>query len=531
VIASLLAVLVAAVLLSAVFRHYKVSAPLALVLAGLAADLIPGFPEIKLEPHLVLFVILPPLLWSAGLESSYVALRKNVRAIGLLAIGLPLATTFAVGFVAYKTVPELTVAGALTLGAIVAPPDAVSATAVGRRLGLPRRIMTLLGGESLLNDATALTVYKVVLAAAISTAESWGHPLATLATAAAGGFAVGGVLGAVIVYIRSRLNDPTVESAIGLVAPFLIYQVAEEIHGSGVLAVVVAVLILGQRSTRASYATRLQDKAVWKALQLVLESFAFLLIGLQLRRVVSETVGMPASVVAISSAAVLATVIGVRIVWLYSFAYLPRLLFARVRKRQPAPGCAQMFVVAWAGMRGVVSLGAAFAVPLTTMSGAPFPGRGNLVFLTFVVVIGTLLLQGLTLPWLIRVLGVQGDEARTDVLAEAAAQDIAARAAADRLDELLAAQQAGGPSDVHERAAQVLRGWNTRRRDSAWERLGRDEDIGESPAVVFRRLRLAMLDAERAAFIAERDGGRIDDEVLRSVLHGLDLEEATLNRD
>lgn len=530
-IASLLAVLVAAVLLSAVFRHYKVSAPLALVLAGLTAALIPGFPEIKLEPHLVLFVILPPLLWSAGLESSYVALRRNVRMIGLLAIGLPLATTFAVGFVAYKTVPELTVAGALTLGAIVAPPDAVSATAVGRQLGLPRRIMTLLGGESLLNDATALTVYKVVLAAAIGTAESWGHPLATLALAVAGGFAVGGVLGAVIAYIRSRLKDPMVESAIGLVAPFLIYQVSEEIHGSGVLAVVVAVLILGHRSTRASYATRLQDKAVWKALQLVLESFAFLLIGLQLRRVVSDTVGMPASVVAISSAAVLATVIGVRIVWLYTFAYLPRLLFARVRERQPGPDCAQMFVVAWAGMRGVVSLAAAFAVPLTTMSGAPFPGRANLVFLTFVVVIGTLLLQGLTLPWLIRVLGVQGDEAVTDVLAEAAAQDIAARAAADRLDQLLAMQQAGGPSDVHERAAQMLRGWNTRRRDSAWERLGRDEDIGESPTVVFRRLRVAMLDAERAAFIAERDGGRIDDEVLRSVLHGLDLEEATLNRD
>jgi len=343
---------------------------------------------------------------------------------------------------------------------------------------------------------------------------------------------VGGLLGAVIVFIRSRLDDPLVESAVGLVAPFFIYLVAEEVHGSGVLAVVVAALILGQRSTRASYATRLQDYAVWKAVQLVLESFAFLMIGLQLPKVLGEMKGISASVIVTSSVAVLATVILVRIIWIYLFAYLPRLLFPKIRERESAPTRAQVFVLAWAGMRGVVSLAAAFGVPLTTMSGVPFPGRPHLVFLTFVVVIGTLLLHGLTLPWFIRVLGVQSDEARTDALAQAAAQDKAARAAADRLDELLAVQQATGASDVHERAAAVLRGWNTRRRNSAWEQLGRDdEDIGESPASAFRRLRLGMLAAEREAFIAERDSGRIDDEVLRSVLRGLDLEEATLNRD
>ena len=526
--ASLLAVLVVSVLLAAVARHYDMSSPLALVVAGLLAGLIPGFKQIDLNPQLVLYVLLPPLLWSAGLESSYVALRRNIRPIGLLAVGLPLATTFAVGFVAYKTVPELTVAAALTLGAIVAPPDAVSATAVGRRLGLPRRMMTLLGGESLLNDATALTAYKVSLAAAIGAAATWGSGLATFALAAVGGVAVGVALGSVIAFIRWRLDDPLVESALGLVAPFIIYLAAEEIHGSGVLAVVVAALILGQKSTRAGYATRLQDTAVWKAVQLVLESFAFLMIGLQLPTVVGELTGITASVIAISSAAVLATVILVRIVWVFVFTYLPRWLFKRVREREPAPTPAQVFVVAWAGMRGVVSLAAAFGVPMTTLSGAPFPGRPQLVFLTFVVVIGTLLLHGLTLPWLIRRLGVQGDEARTDAIATAAAQDKAARAAAERLDELLADEEV---TDVHERAADVLRGWNTRRRNSAWERLGRDADeIGESPAAAFRRLRLEMLAAERAAFIAERDSGQIDDEVLRDVLRGLDLEEATLNR-
>jgi CPA1 family monovalent cation:H+ antiporter len=526
--ASLLAVLVVSVLLAAVARHYNVSAPLVLVVAGLLAGLIPGFKEIELSPALVLYVLLPPLLWSAGLESSYVALRRNIRPIGLLAVGLPLATTFAVGYVAYKIVPELTVAAALTLGAIVAPPDAVSATAVGRRLGLPRRMMTLLGGESLLNDATALTAYKVSLAAAIGAAATWSSGLATFALAAAGGVVVGVALGFLTAFIRWRLDDPLVESAVGLVAPFIIYLAAEEIHGSGVLAVVVAALILGQKSTRAGYATRLQDNAVWKALTLILESFAFLMIGLQLPMVVGELKGITAAVIAISSVAVLATVILVRIFWIFVGTYLPRLLSKRVRDREPAPRPAEVFVVAWAGMRGVVSLAAAFGVPMTTLSGAPFPGRPQLVFLTFVVVIGTLLLHGLTLPWLIRRLGVQGDDARTDAIAAAAAQDKAARAAADRLDEVLAEEKV---TDVHERAADVLRGWNTRRRNSAWERLGRDEEeIGESPVSAFRRLRLEMLAAERATFIAERDSGQIDDQVLREVLRGLDLEEATLNR-
>ncbi len=527
--ASLLAVLVLSILLAAVARRFDVSAPLALVIAGLAASTLPGLHDVVLEPELVLYVILPPLLWSAGTESSYVALRKNLRPIGLLAVGLPLATTFAVGFVAYKTVPELTAAAALTLGAIVAPPDAVSATAVGRRLGLPRRTMILLGGESLLNDATALTAYKVALAAAIGTAATWGSAAGTFALAAVGGVAVGIGFGALISYIRSRLDDPVVESAIGLIAPFVIYLVAELVHGSGVIAVVVAALILGQRSAHAGYATRLQDFALWQSVVLVLESFAFLLIGLQLPEVIGELEGIRASALIWSSVAVFATLIAVRIGWVFMFAYIPPLLFRRIREREPTPPPSQVFVVAWAGMRGVVSLAAAAGVPLVTLSGDPFPGRPHLVFLTFVVVVGTLLLHGLTLPWVIRLLNVQGDDPQQDQLAAVQAQDRAARAAADRLDELLAESRA--TNDVPERAAEVLRHWNTRRLNSAWERLGRaDEEIGESPTAAFRRLRLEMLAAERKTFIDERDAGRINDEVLRSMLHGLDLEEATLNR-
>lgn len=527
--ASLLAVLGGALLVAALARRYNLSAPLTLVVVGLAVGLIPAVPEITMQPDLVLFVVLPPLLWSAGLECSYVNLRRNIRSISLLAVGLPLVTTIAVGFVAYHAVPELSLAAGFTLGAIVAPPDAVAATAVGRRLSLPRRIMTLLGGESLLNDATALTAYKVALGTAIGATVSWGAGLATFALAAVGGVAVGALLGAVLVTIRARLTDPLVESAIGLVAPFFIYLAAELIHGSGVIAVVVAALILGQRVTRAHYATRLQDRAVWLAMQVMFESFAFLLIGLQLPTVVGNLHGLTFAALAIASAAVFATVLVVRIGWVWLFAYLPRALSARIREREPAPTPAQVFVLAWAGMRGVVSLAAAFAVPLTTISGAPFPGRPKLVFLTFVVVIGTLLLHGLTLPWLIRRLGLRGDQDRADAIAATAAADKAARAAIERLDELLAAEDA---SEATERAAEVLRGLNNRRRNAARERLRRqdaDPNVDESAYAAFRRLRLEMLATEREAFIVERDCGRIDDQVLRGVLHGLDLEEATLN--
>jgi len=272
-----------------------------------------------------------------------------------------------------------------------------------------------------------------------------------------------------------------------------------------------------------------------------LESFAFLLIGLQLPSVAREMAGIRASAMVLSSVAVLATVVVVRVAWIYLVAYLPRLLSARSRARGPAPKPSYLFVVAWAGMRGVVSLAAAFAVPLTTLSSDPFPGRPQLVFLTFVVVIGTLLLHGLTLPWVIKVLKVHGDDAGADALAVAAAQERAAHAAAVRLDELLAGQRAEDATDAQEQAAAVLRAWSNRRRSFALKKLDPDKldpakldpgevDVGESAPAAFRRLRLEMLAAERDSFIEERDAGHIDDEALRSLLHGLDLEEATLNR-
>ena len=434
--ASLLAILVVSVLVSALARRYDVSAPLVLVAAGLTIGLLPDVEhvmDIALDPEVVLYVVLPPLLWTAGLESSSVTMRAIKRAIGLLAVALPLLTTVVVRFVAFRTVPELTLAAAFVLGAIVAPPDAVSAGAIGRRLGLPRRTMTLISGESLLNDATALTAYKLALAAAIGASTGVTKGVLTFATAVVGGVVVGFVLGKILVYIRSHLDDPTAESAIGLVAPFLVYLVAEQIDGSGVLAVVVAALIAAQRFSRAGFAIRLQDDAVWRAVQLVLESFAFLLIGLQLPTAVDELSGISAGEIAIASASVLGAVIAVRVIWVFPFAYVPRLLSAKIRASESPPDPRQVLIIAWAGMRGVVSLAAAFAVPLTTLSGDDFPGRPQIIFLTFVVVVGTLLLHGLKLPWLIRRLDVPRDQERLDAMAAIVSSRAVPRQCATRL--------------------------------------------------------------------------------------------------
>lgn len=523
---ALLVVVVLALLVAGIARRKNLPAPLLLTVVGLGASLVPGLGGVQLNPDLVLFVVLPPLLYSAALTSSYVAIRDNVRPITQLAVVLPLITTVAVAWVAWLALPQLPFTAALVLGAVVAPPDAVSATAIGRRLGLPRRIMTLLGGESLLNDATALTAYRVALAVAVGTGASiWGG-LRTFAVAAVVGVAVGLAAGWVVSRVRRRLDDPVLESAIGLVVPFLTYFAAEQLEGSGVLAVVVAGLYLGARSSRAGYATRLQDEAVWQAVDVILESFVFLLIGLQLRSILDGLAGRSVGSLVLASVAVLVAVVVVRLLWVFGSVYLTYALSSGARKQEGLPPAGGLFVVAWAGMRGVVSLAAAFAIPLTTATGADFPGRAEILLLTFVAVVGTLLLHGLTLPWVIRRLGVQGDaEQQADAVATAAAQHEAGMAAITRLDEL--AEDDG----VHDRAAGVLRAWTQRRSNAAWERLGRNEaEVGESPAAAFRRLRQEMLAAERKVFIAHRDAGRIDDEVLRNVLHDLDLEEAVLGR-
>jgi CPA1 family monovalent cation:H+ antiporter len=566
----LIALLIGSLGLTALARRLGFSPPLVLVLAGLALSFVPGMPDYRLQPDLILLVVLPPLLYSAALDSSVLSIKANLPAITSLAVGLVLATALAVGLVAHLLLPELPLAAAFALGAVVAPPDAVAAVAVGRRLGLPRRVMTVLGGESLVNDATALTAYRVAVAAAVGAGMSVAHGVAVFLLAAGGGVAVGLAVGWCVHRVRLLLADPLMESAVGLVVPFGAYLVAEQLSASGVLAVVVAGLYLGHRAPQGGFATRLQDDAVWRAADTVLEALVFGLIGLQLPVLVSA---VPGSVPRLLLDGVLlaAAAIVVRPLWVFPMSYVRGALFPAARRRGRAERSGQAdrpsrpgrpgrpgrgarvpwrypAVISWAGMRGVVSIAAAVALPLD------FPDRDVVIFLAFVVTVATLLVQGLTLPYVIRLLGIRDTEAHTDLLAEAQAAHTAAQAALARLDELVAAAptDAGadsgggagstgesggpvggpGPPEHIERIAQRLRGWVEHRSLGAWERLGRGADeIGEPPSAAFRRLRREMLAAERAAFIRFRDDRRIDDEVLRRVLHELDLEEALLSRE
>jgi CPA1 family monovalent cation:H+ antiporter len=337
--------------------------------------------------------------------------------------------------------------------------------------------------------------------------------------AGVGGTVIGLAVGALVHAIRIRLADPPIESALGLVVPFAVYLIAEAAHSSGLLAVVVAGLYLGHRAPATGYATRLQDEAVWRAADTVLESVVFGLIGLQLTGVLRGA-GADGPLL-LAGLAVTGAAIVARVVWVFPSTYLPRALSRRVRARDPYPPWTAPAVISWAGMRGVVSLAAAFAI-------APgVPGREKLVFLAFVVTVATLLLHGLTLPPLIRGLGIHGEESTADALAEAQAQHAAGRAAVARLDALAADVGRGAEVTVRK-----LRHLAEMRTNSSWERLGRGpEEAGESPAAVYRRLRRAMVLAERETFVRFRDDGRIDDEVLRRVLRELDLEEAMLSRE
>jgi len=508
--------------IAALARRLGFAAPILLVVAGLAASYIPGMPEVRLSPNFILLGVLPPLVYTAALESSYLNLRDSVRSLTLLSVGLVLFTAAVVAGVARLAVPGLPLAAALALGAILAPTDAVSAASIGRRLHMPRRLLTVITGESMLNDGTALTVYAVAVSAAAGTATlSLLGAAGSFLAISAGGVAVGLVLGVAIHIARMRLRDPLAESALSLVAPFAAYLAAESLHVSGILAVVVAGLYLGHHGGQAHFATRLQDGAVWRVATFVLGSVAFALIGLQLRPIIRELAGRDPGRLAGEAAIVLGAVVVARIVWVFPAIYLPRWLIPGLAQRDPSPPWQATTVLSWAGMRGVISLAAAAALP------AGVPQRSLLIFLTFCTVLGTLLFQGLTLPVLIRWLGVTGGtaEEQADVLAEAAAQQAASAAGVQRLDELADT----APPEIVDR----LRRLAQYRQFSAWERLNDSREPGraEAPSAAFRRLRREMTTAERATFIRLRDERKIDDEVLDHVLRGLDLEEAMLARE
>jgi len=429
--------IVGVVIVNGVAGRIRVPAPILLVIVGLAASFIPGVPAYEVSPELVLTVLLPPLLFAAASESSVIAIRRMIRSISQLAVGMVIVTALAVAVVLHAVIPEIPFAAALALGAIVAPPDAVAAVAVARKAGLPRNVVTLLEGESLFNDATSLVLLRVAVAGVAAGSLAWGPAVGEFAWAAAGGVLIGVLLGLALSFIRRYVDSSLASTALSLVTPFLAYLLGERVGASGVLTVVVTGLVLGYRSPfDLPPEVRLTLGATWKALQYVLEGSVFALIGLQLWAIVTAPdIGRAPTL--LISGMVLATVILIRPIWIFFMAGAAWVV------RRPGPfRWRPLIAVSWAGMRGVVSLAAAQTLPLDT------PFRSLLLTCTIAVILGTLVLQGLSLPGVIRLLHLPGDPAADARRERAAARDEANLAIAARVEEVitsgdLPAQEAG----------------------------------------------------------------------------------------
>jgi CPA1 family monovalent cation:H+ antiporter len=449
--------------------------------------------------------------------------------------------------------PRYSLAAALLLGAIVAPPDAIAAMAVGRKLGLPRRIMTLLGGESLINDATSLTLFKVALAGAGATGTLWRVGASTFGLAVVGGVGIGLMLAWIIQQLRARLRDPTCDTVLGLLLPFVAYWLAETAHGSGVLAVVVAGFYIGQSSTRITVSTRLHEEPIWASVDLLLESFTFALIGLQLRWVVDEVRDSPMENTGLAfglAGAVFVTTLLIRPAYIYLTEFLVSLR-ARWRDgpRRSRLAWRDLLVTSWAGMRGVVTLAAAAAIPVRADDGELISGRPTLQLAAYCVAIGTLLLQGLTLPWVIKHLGISREDERTsDAAEEGRVRLLAARRAAGVVAEHVAkwsdqigpemanriARLATQAVLAREAAAATLLRPTVETPPDLEETLGgalmssEAETAAATYSVLAVELRTVMLRTQRSVVIAERNAGRLNETVLRRILREFDLEEESM---
>ncbi|QKV81175.1 Na+/H+ antiporter [Amycolatopsis sp. Hca4] len=517
-----MALVVTVLVVSAVARRLDWSAPLCLIVVGVAASYVPGVPEYHLDPEVVLLGLLPPLLYSAAIQTSLVDFRKNRGAIGLMSVGLVVFTALGVGVVAWAVIPGLPLAGGIALGAVVAPPDAVAASVVARRVGMPRKLIRLLEGESLFNDAAALVALRTAIAALAGSVSLW-QVGADFFRAAIGGAVVGLVVGFAAAFIRARLNEPVLDTALSFAVPFIAYIPAEAIHGSGVLAVVIAGLILGHKAPQIlSGSTRLASRLNWQTIAFLLENMVFLLIGLQLRRILAEVgdSGLSLAMLTWICVAVLAATILTRVLWMAGIGVGKRVKRRLLPKKNQPKVWPWRYsaVIAWAGMRGVVTLAAAFVLPADT------PQRAVLVLAAFVVVAGTLAVQGMTLPPLIRKLRLPRPDPAEDALQEAAVLHDMTRAALAKLDEI---RTDDDPPEIIQRLRDRLQ----HRADSAWEQLGRQSALAETPSDAYRRLRLELLEVERDQFLKARDSGSADDDVLRKVLERLDIEESMLDRD
>jgi monovalent cation/hydrogen antiporter len=519
------ALLVSVALLNSIANWVNVPYPIVLVIGGLLLGLAPGIPEVELDPDLVLLIFLPPLLYSGAFFADLPVLRANLRSISLMAIGLVLATTAGVGLLAHE-VFELPWAISLALGAIVAPTDPIAATSILRRLGMPRRMVDILEAEALLNDSTALVAYKIALAAAVGGGVSALDSGLEFVAIAAGGVAIGIVVGYVVAEIRSRLADPMTQVTISLFTGYAAFLPADELGVSGVLAVVTAGIYLGWRAPRLiSPETRLRTASLWESLIFLLNATLFILIGLQLP-VIADGVsdaGISAATAIGYAALTCAAVVAIRFAWIFISTAIIRALDRRpsqLERRAPANVRA---VGAWAGMRGAVSLAAALALPFETDAGSPLPGRDLILFITFGVILFTLVGQGLTLPLLIRRLRIPTDE-DPEAEEEIRARLYAARAALERLEALEHEEWTNDDTVVRVRGQYEFR----RRRFKV--RAGKAEDDGiEDRSLSYQRLMHEVYDAQREVLVGLRNSGEISGEIMRRVERELDLEESRLD--
>ena len=519
----LLLVLVCGAALLILSGPLRIPYPILLVLGGLVLSFGPGVPKLEMPPEIVLIGILPPLLYSSAFFTGLRELRQNLRPISLLAVGLVGLTTVGVAAVAH-VVADLPWAAAFVLGAIVSPTDPIAATAIGRRLGVPRRLIDIVEGESLVNDGTALVLLRTAIVAAVAGTFSPGAALARLVLNIVGGIAVGLVVGYVVRRVRRPLDNPPLEITIAFLTGYFAFLPAAAIGVSGVLAVVTAGVYLGWYTPElTTVQTRLQGQGFWEILTFLLNVLLFGLIGLQLRPILDSLAGRGSWTLAGESALVVLAVIVLRIVWVFPATYIPRWLFAGLRERDPSPPLRYPAFIAWNGMRGAVTIAAALLIPLRTDAGAPFPERDLIVFFAFAVVLGTLVVQGLSLPAVIRALRLEADDGGAEE-EEALARVRAAEAALERLDELVS------ESWVLDDTAERLRGAYRFRIDRFSARIDPDGDGKiEKRSLKYQRLRRELLEAERHAVVELRNTGEISDAVMRRVERDLDLEVSRLD--
>jgi CPA1 family monovalent cation:H+ antiporter len=522
-----LGLLIAALVIALIAKRADQPYPIALVLGGLALSQWQGMGSIAMDPNVVFFLLLPPILMEAAFFTSWRDFVRWKRPILLLAFGLVAATSFLVAGLCVWFVPGMPWAAGLVLGAIVSPPDAAAATAITRGLKLPRRIVQILEGESLVNDAAALTLYRFAVAAVVTGSFHLGEAVAAFLWMALGGTAIGLALGWLFVKAYPWFRDPEVETLASFLHCYLAYFVAEQAHASGVMAVVASGLYLGWHAPEIFTAnTRIRSFAVWRMVIFVVNALIFLLIGLQLPRVVAGLEGYPAGELARWCGVMLAGVAAVRMIWVFVGAYLPRWISARIREREPDPGVKGVAVVGWTGLRGVVSLAAAMALPLETEKGLPFPYREFILFASFVVILGTLVVQGLTLRPLIQWLRLPED--RTSEEEVLAAKIHLSERAMERLAAMEEAGHCTGP------VFQRVKGYFEDRMRELQARMEQETGV-DAVAQPKGFLNLAeqkiwweMAKVEREALIAMRREQRIGDEAMHEIEREIDLLESRI---